>query len=78
MAETTRARRFWGAQADRDVEVTLTEPGLFASGRPAVTQWSAFEMGEEIACPRFCVDPTYRRPCRPAEMVVLPLGQRWW
>ena len=78
MAETTRVRRFWCRAMDRDVEVVLTEPGPFASGRPAVGRCSAFEVGEEITCPRFCIDPSYRRPCRPA-LVVTPLpGQRWW
>jgi hypothetical protein len=75
MAATARVRRFWCVRADRDVEVRFTEPGPFAPGRPAVRSCSAFEAGEDIACPRFCVDPTYRRPCRPADVVVPRLGQ---
>ena len=70
MAQTTRIRRFWCAQAARDVEVTFVEPGFFAPARPTVDSCSAFEAGEDIACPRFCVDPTYRRPAPPADLTL--------
>jgi hypothetical protein len=76
MTETARVRRFWCTRADRDVEVTFTEPRPFVSGRPAVKSCSAFEADEDIACPRSCVDTTYRRPCRPAVLMVPGLGQQ--
>jgi len=78
MAQTMRVRRFWCSRADRDVEVTFVEPGPFGPGRAAVTACSAFEVGEDIACPRSCADEMYRRPCPPADVVVPRLGRRRW
>ena len=54
-------RRFWCAQAERDVEVEFEERGLFGFRRPAaVRSCSLFDPPAHVRCRRACLDQDAR------------------
>lgn len=63
-------RTFWCLSCEREVEVMFAETGVPGFRHPIeVRDCSAFESGDEICCRRMCVDPSYRRPSAPPDLL---------
>lgn len=75
-APKTRRRRFWCAEAGREVEVLFEErglPGMRCSA--AVKSCPVFEPGTAIACRRHCLSSKFRRQWEFALPVRMKAGE---
>jgi hypothetical protein len=72
----TRRRRFWCAEAGREVEVLFEERGLPGMRwSAAVKSCPVFEPGTGIACHRHCLSATFRRQWKFALPVRMKAGE---